>query len=421
MIFSTFGQRFTGHSGILGLMDDLGKALATDTGMLMLGGGNPSHIEAVEAIFHQRMCELLENPAAFARLIGNYGPPQGDPAFLEALAGLLRREQGWDIGPENIALTCGSQAAFFALFNLFGGHAAGGRKRRILFPLAPEYIGYGDLGLEAGQFTARRPRIELIGANLFKYHVDFDALEIVPEIAALCVSRPTNPSGNVLTDEEISRLSALAEAHELPLIIDNAYGTPFPDIIFTAASPVWSRHIVLCMSLSKLGLPGTRTGIVIADTPVIQALTSMNAVLNLANGNLGAMLALDMVRSGEILRISRDLIQPFYRSKMQEALNCCDQAFAGLDYRIHRPEGAMFLWLWFPGLAITSEVLYQRLKARGVLVVSGHHFFPGLQEDWRHRHECLRMTFTQDADVVRQGIRIIAEEVARAGTNEGRV
>jgi len=34
----------------------------------------------------------------------------------------------------------------------------------------------------------------------------------------------------------------------------------------------------------------------------------------------------------------------------------------------------MFLWLWFPDLPISSLELYKRLKARGVLVVSGHYF-----------------------------------------------
>ena len=42
----------------------------------------------------------------------------------EAVASLLRRRYGWDIGPDNIALTSGSQTSFFYLFNLiseFGG------------------------------------------------------------------------------------------------------------------------------------------------------------------------------------------------------------------------------------------------------------------------------------------------------------
>lgn len=72
----------------------------------------------------------------------------------------------------------------------------------------------------------------------------------------------------------------------------------------------------------------------------------------------------------------------------------------------------MFLWLWFEGLPITSLELYQRLKLQGVLVVSGHYFFPGLGESWRHKDECLRVTYSQDDEDVRRGLKIIAR-VAR--------
>ena len=64
-----------------------------------------------------------------------------------------------------------------------------------------------------------------------------------------------------------------------------------------------------------------------------------------------------------------------------------------------------------PGLAISSEELYERLKRRGVLVLSGHYFFPGLTEDWQHKHECLRITYSMNDDVVSEGIKLIAEEV----------
>ncbi|ULQ61231.1 aminotransferase class I/II-fold pyridoxal phosphate-dependent enzyme [Brucepastera parasyntrophica] len=73
----------------------------------------------------------------------------------------------------------------------------------------------------------------------------------------MCVSRPTNPTGNVLTDAEIRELSALAGKYDIPLLIDNAYGMPFPNIIFPETSPgntfapYWDRHIILSMSLSK--------------------------------------------------------------------------------------------------------------------------------------------------------------------------
>ncbi len=47
------------------------------------------------------------------------------------------------------------------------------------------------------------------------------------ETGMICVSRPTNPTGNVITDEELIKLDALANQHGVPLVIDNAYGVPF--------------------------------------------------------------------------------------------------------------------------------------------------------------------------------------------------
>ncbi|NUQ39144.1 MAG: valine--pyruvate transaminase [Caldilineales bacterium] len=418
MHLSTFGQKFTGQSGILQLMDDLGSALAAgDKHTIMLGGGNPAKIPQVQLLLRQRMLNMLHDEESFERMVGDYTSPQGHAPFIAALARLLRRNFGWEIGPEHIALTNGSQTSFFYLFNLFAGAFADGGFKKILLPLAPEYIGYADVGLGPDYFISHRPQIEYLDRHLFKYHPDFAALSVDEGIGAICVSRPTNPTGNVLTDAEIAQLSALARQHDIPFIIDNAYGLPFPGIIFSQAQPVWEEQIVLCMSLSKLGIPGPRTGIVIARPEIAQAVTAMNAVLSLAPGSVGAALALDLVESGEVIRVSQEVIRPFYQTRAEQALAWLQQEMGEIPWRVHRPEGAFFLWLWFEGLPISSQTLYERLKARGVIVVAGHYFFPGLEEAWRHKQECIRVSYAQDEDVVRQGVRIIAEEVHKAYTS----
>ena len=155
--------------------------------------------------------------------------------------------------------------AFFFLFNALAGKFKDGSRKKILLPLVPEYIGYANQSVSDDIFCACKPLIQKIGDHDFKYGVDFENLVVDDDIAAICVSRPTNPTGNVLTDEEISRLSDLAKEYNIPLIIDNAYGAPFPNIIFTEATPVWNEDTILTLSLSKIGLPGTRTGIVIAN------------------------------------------------------------------------------------------------------------------------------------------------------------
>ncbi|MGK0190730.1 MAG: valine--pyruvate aminotransferase [Verrucomicrobiales bacterium] len=417
---STFGEKLCAHSGILELMDDLGQAMTTHPQMRMMGGGNPAAIPAVQELWRERLRDLIDNdPDMLDRMLLNYDPPQGNPEFLEALATCLNKALGWQLTAKNVAITAGGQTALFFLFNIFAGPSKNdSRPGKVLLPLVPEYIGYANQGIAEDMFVACPPRIEELDDHDFKYHVDFDAVEAAMQsqsIAAICASRPTNPTGNVLTDEEVARLSELAQKNGIPLILDNAYGAPFPNVLFVDTNPVWDEHIVLTMSLSKLGLPGTRTGIVVANEQIIRQLASLTAVTGLANNNIGQRLVLPMVRNGEILKLSSEVIQPYYRQKSDTARALLSAALGeDIPWRVHVREGAFFLWLWLPGLKISSKELYQKLKQRNVLVVPGEYFFFGLDaamNHWPHRHECLRITFSQPQQVVEEGLQIIGEEL----------
>jgi len=153
---------------------------------------------------------------------------------------------------------------------------------------------------------------------------------------------------------------------------------------------------------------------VVAREEIIQAFSNANTVVSLACGNFGPTIARELFRTGEILSLSRNLVKPFYQERATQAVKWFRESFGDVPYRIHKPEGAIFLWLWFDGLPITSQELYERLKLRGVLVVPGHNFFPGMDEGWRHQQECIRVSYAQDEDTVRKGIALIAEEVAKA-------
>lgn len=422
-LFSRVGEKLTARTGILELMDDLGRAMTVEPDMRMLGGGNPAAVPAMQALLRDRMRELLAEGDSFDRMLGNYDPPQGNPRFLRALAALLQRSLGWDIGPQNLVVTSGGQTALFFLFNLLAGRVDGRRSRKILLPLSPEYIGYADQGLEEDLFLSCRPDItwpEGEPARVFKYRINFAKVEAAlgaHDIAAIAVSRPTNPSGNVITDAEVRRLAALAEAHSIPLILDGAYGAPLPNVMFVPAEPFWAPHVILTLSLSKLGLPGSRTAVVVAPEAVASALAAMNAVVGLANNNVGQQLVLPWVEDGRILELGPKLLRPFYeergRATVAFARECLDRA--GVDWALHAGEGAFFHWLWLRGLRVTSRELYQRLKARKVLVVPGEYFFFGLDHDWQHRHECLRISYSQPEEVVREGLAIIADEAAKQG------
>jgi valine--pyruvate aminotransferase len=388
-------------------MDDLGEAMNQGgEDLCMLGGGNPAAIPEVDACFRASWQQLGTDPR-LSSVLGAYDTAQGSPRFLEAIAAYLRERYGWELGPENIGITNGSQTAFFHLFHLFAG-----KGKQILLPLSPEYIGYADQGMEPGLFRSVHGRMEMTGPHRFKYRLEPDALPMDETIGAIAVSRPTNPTGNVLTDEEIQHLSRLAERHGIPLMIDNAYGAPFPGILFRDITPFWAPHVILTLSLSKLGLPGTRTGIVVADAQIIQRLSAMNTVIGLANGNVGQALALPLITSGEIDTMVQQVIRPYYERHSRHAAACWEEALGeSVPWMRHEAEGSMFHWIRFPGLPGGSRGLYGRLKAKGVLVIPGDCFFYGLDHPAVEQSECLRIHTAMNTRQVETGIRIIADTV----------
>lgn len=415
MEFSRFANRLGDDAGIISLMEDLGAALGTDQTMAMLGGGNPSHIPKMENYFREQMLEIASDTQRFGAMVGDYDGPQGNDAFLSILAEFFQELYGWPISKNNIAITNGSQASFGLLFNTLAGETTNGDFTQVLLPLTPEYIGYADVGLcDQPLFTARKPIIENIDDLFFKYHVDFKHIDLNEGIGTVCVSRPTNPTGNVISDEELLHLSELTKTAGTPFIIDSAYGVPFPNMIFTEATPLWDDHIVLCFSLSKLGLPGVRTGIVVADESVISRIRNANAIFNLAPGSVGPALIGQSIQSRKIIELCQNTLKPYYETRRDQAIEQVKQYMPDIPVRIHQPEGAIFLWLWFEGLPISVQTLYERLKARNVLIIAGHHFFPGLEEEWIHKHECIRITYSSGHESVEQGIKAIGEEVRRA-------
>jgi valine--pyruvate aminotransferase len=142
-------------------------------------------------------------------------------------------------------------------------------------------------------------------------------------------------------------------------------------------------------------------------------MSGANCILSLANNNTGQYLIRSFFEDRSILSLCQDIILPLYQARADQAVQWLRDAFqeTNTPVEIHRPEGALFLWLRFPDLPITSKALYERLKARRVLVVPGHYFFFGLSEPHPHEQQCLRMTYSQEPSVVQEGIRILADEV----------
>ena len=405
--FSTYAQHYSSESGIVQLMQDLTIAAPPGGQLYPMGGGNPAHIPEVEDALRQIASEVVDDTKRFTQMVGDYDAPQGHERFRAALAERLSGLFNQPLSASNIAITNGSQASFEILFNAFAGAFSDGSWRHIELPITPEYVGYNDMGRQARPILRSTPaRIDLIGDQQFKYGIDLDRFELnVRTSGAVCLSRPTNPSGNVVTDAELTHVAQQCAVTEVPLIIDGAYGLPFPGMIYTQATPFWDDNTILCLSLSKLGLPGVRTGIIVAATQVTELIRNANAINGLAPTRVGPELVLPLLSNHRLDELCETVIRPHYLSKQSLALNTLLEAAKGLPIRVHRADGAMFLWVWFENLPGGTQKLYELAAAEGVVTVAGHHFFQGLTRQWQHANECLRVNYAGDPNTVETGIK----------------
>lgn len=395
-------------------MKDIIETLRANAGqqLINLSAGNPLILPEVEQLWRDCTAQLLASPE-YGEVVCRYGSSQGYAPLLEAIIKDFNRRYGLDLNERNILVTPGSQSLYFYAANAFGGYTTSGELKQIVLPLSPDYTGYGGVCLVPEALIAYKPALDIdAAAHKFKYRPDFSKLSITEKTGCVIFSRPCNPTGNVLTDDEVKKIAALAAPYDLPVFVDSAYAPPFPAMNFTQMTPIFGKNIIHCMSLSKAGLPGERIGIAIGDEQVIQVLESFQTNACLHASRYGQAIAARAINSGALAEISVQVIRPFYQNKFTVLESTLNEAMPkDLPWFLHRGEGAIFAWLWLQDLPMTDWELYQELKQVGVIVVPGSSFFPGLEEEWEHKQQCVRISLTASDEEIATGMQRLAKVV----------
>ena len=187
-----------------------------------------------------------------------YSETFGLRALREALARHYRRWYDLDVDPGRIALTTGSSGAFTLAF--LAAFAAGDRValarpgypayRNILTTLGCEVVELDCSGSEQGSDVRFQPTPALL-----------DAAHAEAPLAGLVVASPANPTGTMLSAEQLAALARWCRTHDVRLISDEIYhGVTFTGSVGECA---W-RHdpdAVVISSFSKFwGMTGWRLG-----------------------------------------------------------------------------------------------------------------------------------------------------------------
>ncbi|WP_017719014.1 valine--pyruvate transaminase [Kamptonema formosum] len=411
---SQFGTQMSHLTGVRAIMKDIIETLRSGSGQefINLSAGNPVILPEVEGLWRDCTAELLAS-SEYGEVVCRYGSSQGYQPLIDAIVADFNRRYGLNLTDRNVLIAPGSQALYFYAANAFGGYTGSGQLKQIVLPLSPDYTGYGGVTLVPEALFAYKPALDTDAPNhRFKYRPDFSQLAIDENTGCVIFSRPCNPTGNVLTDDEVKKIAALAAPYDVPVIVDSAYAPPFPALNFTEMTPVFGGNIIHGISLSKAGLPGERIGIAIGHERLIQVLESFQTNLCIHSPRYGQAIAARAIASGALADIAERVIRPYYQSKFTVVESTLDRAMPqNLPWLLHRGEGAIFAWLWLQDLPVSDWEFYQQLKQVGVIVVPGSSFFPGLREDWPHKHQCVRISLTASDGDIETGMQRLAKVV----------
>ncbi len=276
--------------------------------------------------------ELLET-AARAMMSGRtgYSNGRGEPGLLRALAARYSARRGRHIGPEQVMCFPGTQTTLFAVLMAL---VQSGDEVLLGDPM---YATYEGLIAATG---ARVVPVPLRPEAGFRITAADIAARITPRSRVIFLNTPHNPTGAVLTRDEIAAIGALAVKHDLWILSDEVY----EDLVFDGvafASPLdlpdLADRSIACASISKShAAPGFRSGWCVGPAEFTARLLPLSETMLFGNQPFIADMTAQAVSQPS--PVAPGMVERFAR----RAALIADRLDGVAGLRVHRPQAGMF-------------------------------------------------------------------------------
>ncbi|RLU82244.1 aminotransferase [Streptomyces griseocarneus] len=302
------------------------SALAVRTGSINLGQGFPD-TDGPEEIREAAVRALRDGRG------NQYPPASGVPELRQAVAGHQREHYALTYDPDTEVLaTAGATEAIAA--SLLALVHPGDE----VVALEPYYDSYAACIAMAGGKrvpVTLRPRD---GA----FRLDLDELRdaITPRTRMLLINTPHNPTGTVLTREELAVVAALAVEHDLLVVSDEVYEHLVYDEaehVPLASFPGMRERTVTIGSAGKtFSFTGWKVGWVTAPAPLVDAVRSAKQFLTyVASGPFQYAVA-------EALRLPAGYFDAF-RADLRAKRDVLAAGLTEAGFTVYRPAGTYFI------------------------------------------------------------------------------
>jgi aspartate/methionine/tyrosine aminotransferase len=325
----------------------------------------------------------------------HYTPVAGRAPLRDAIARRHQERTGQPVDGANVIFLAGAQNALLTAALCL---AETGDEVIAFEPLYPTY----PATLEAS--GARMVRVPAPAASGFR--PDLAALEaaITPRTRAIFFATPNNPSGHVLTSEELAVIGGLARRHQLWVVADEVYAGLAAGGRVPSLAAELPEQVVTVSSLSKThAMPGWRAGWLVGPKALVMHAEALAiAMLYGLPGFVqeAALTAMQIAPSAEarmreFCAQRRDLV--LSELKGAERIGCFP------------PDAGMFMLIEVRGCGMSGhEFATELFRSEGVSVLDGGAFGAGTAD-------FVRLFFGTDESTLRDGCRRIRRFAGRIG------
>lgn len=297
-----------------------------------------------------------------------YSNGRGEAGLLDALAARYTETRGRPFAPDNFLCFPGTQTA---LFTVMAGVAQAGDEVLVGDPM---YATYEGVVRAAGADLVPVP---LLPEHGFRMQAETLAARITPRTRAILLTTPHNPTGAILTAEDIAAIGALAVEHDLWIISDEVY----EELVFEGSEfvsplsvPELADRVIAVSSVSKShAAPGFRSGWCAGPAEFCAALLPYSETMLFGNQPFIADMTEQAVRGGS--EVAAGMASRF--ASRADLLASRLQDETGLA--VHRPDAGMFAMIDVSATGLDGEAYAWDLLKSGVAVMPGSAFGAALK------------------------------------------
>ena len=324
----------------------------------------------------------------------HYTPMNGRADLRAAIAADTKQRTGLDVSADNVVVAAGTQNAMFAASLCVAGEGDE------VMALEPMYLTYESTLTVAGAELVR------VAQPSPGFCPDIAAIEaaITPSTRAIVITNPNNPTGVVMTSNELAAIAELAIRHDLWVISDEVYC----DVVFgeggsigsIASLPGMADRTVICGSLSKShAMTGWRVGWAVGPKELMDHIHAMQVIVNYGIPGFVQQAATDaLVQFKDAAVEMRDTY--LYRRDL-----AVSEFAASPELSVLVPDAGMYLLLDVSAVAPSSAEFCTALFDEQRVSLLDAKAFGASADGW------VRLSFTASTEDIREGCRRIVEFV----------